>query len=45
MVNLTKDAQEACIRAGATRVMTYIKMDYVPTGSTISEKIDKYRSK
>jgi len=42
---IVKMAQEACIRAGASRVMTYIKIDYVPSGSTISEKIEKYRRK
>lgn len=36
-------AQEACIQAGATRVMTQMKMDYVPEGSSIEEKIKKYR--
>lgn len=40
---IIKKAQEACIRAGATRVMSHIKMDYVPTGSSIHEKITKYR--
>lgn len=42
---IIKEAQEACLRAGASGVMAYIKMDYVPTGSTISEKIEKYRGK
>lgn len=42
---IIKEAQEACLRAGASRVMSYIKMDYVPTGSTIVEKIGKYRSR
>lgn len=38
-----REAQEACIQAGATRVMTNMKMDYAPEGSTIEEKIKKYR--
>lgn len=42
---IIKEAQDACIRAGASRVMSYVKMDYVPKGSTISEKITKYRTK
>ena len=42
---IIKEAQEACIRAGASRVMAYIKMDYVPKGSTIAEKITRYRNK
>lgn len=40
---IIRQAQEACIKAGASRVLTNIKMDYVPAGSTIAEKIDKYR--
>lgn len=43
--NIVKEAQEACIRAGASRVMTNIKVDYVPAGSSIAEKITKYRTK
>lgn len=42
---IIKEAQDACIRAGASRVMSYVKMDYVPKGSTIAEKITKYRTK
>lgn len=41
--NIIRKAQEACIEAGASRVITNIKMDYVPNGTTIAEKIDKYR--
>ena len=40
---IIKEAQEACIRAGASRVMTHVKIDYVPQGSSIVEKIAKYR--
>lgn len=40
-----KEAMEACIQAGASRVMTNVKIDYVPQGSTIAEKISKYRGK
>ena len=40
-----KDAMEACVQAGASRVMTNVKIDYVPQGSTIAEKISKYRRK
>jgi uncharacterized protein (TIGR00106 family) len=39
-----KQAQEAVITAGARRVFTYIKIDYNPLGSTIDEKLEKYRS-
>ena len=40
-----KQAMEACVQAGASRVMTNVKIDYVPQGSTIQEKIGKYRRK
>jgi len=40
-----KQAMDACINSGATRVMTNVKIDYVPQGSTIKEKIAKYRGK
>lgn len=36
-------AQQACLQSGASRVMTTIKMDLAPQGTTIGEKIDKYR--
>ncbi len=40
-----KQAMEACVQAGASRVMTNVKIDYVPLGSTIEEKMGKYRRK
>ncbi len=40
-----KQAMEACVQAGASRVMTNVKIDYVPQGSTIEEKMGKYRRK
>lgn len=42
---IVRKAQDACIKAGASRVMTYIKMDYNPGKTTIEEKIKKYREK
>ncbi|AFM39324.1 hypothetical protein Desaci_0251 [Desulfosporosinus acidiphilus SJ4] len=42
---IIRQAQDACIKAGASRVMTYIKMDYNPGKTTIEEKIKKYREK
>jgi uncharacterized protein (TIGR00106 family) len=41
---IVKKAQDACIAAGATRVMSIIKIDYAPDGVTINEKIGKYRN-
>lgn len=40
---IVKKAQEACIKAGASGVMSIIKIDYKPEGVTIEEKIGKYR--
>ncbi len=37
-----RQAQEAALQAGATRVFTLIKVDYDPHGSTIAEKLAKY---
>lgn len=44
LIEIVKKAQEACITAGASEVMTYIKIHYRPEGAvTIDEKIAKYR--
>ena len=40
---IVKKAQHACIEAGASRVMTIVKIDYAPGGVTMAEKIGKYR--
>ncbi|ABY33677.1 MAG TPA: thiamine-binding protein [Chloroflexus aurantiacus] len=37
-----KQAQEAVLAAGASRVFTLIKVDYDPNGSSIAEKLAKY---
>jgi len=42
---IIKKAMDACLAAGASRVITNVKIDYVPQGSTIDEKIAKYRRK
>lgn len=39
------EAQEACVKAGATGVMTYIKMSYHAGCPTISQLTGKYREK
>ena len=38
-----KQAQAAVLQAGADRVFTLIKIDNDPRGSTIGEKLAKYR--
>lgn len=43
LLDIVKRAQEACITAGAARVVTIIKIDYAPGGVTIDEKVGKYR--
>lgn len=40
---VVKKAQEACVKAGAGRVVSMVKIDYKPGGVTMEEKIQKYR--
>lgn len=44
LLEIIKKAQQACIDAGARRVMTLVKIDYAPQGVTMEEKVGKYRS-
>jgi len=43
LLDLVKKAQQACVEAGANRIVSIIKIDYSPDGVTINEKISKYR--
>jgi uncharacterized protein YqgV (UPF0045/DUF77 family) len=43
LLDIVKEAQEICVREGATRVMSMVKIDYKPEGVTMDEKIAKYR--
>ena len=43
LFGIVKEAQEACIKAGAERVMTIIKIEYCPTGVSMDAKVSKYR--
>ncbi|MFA7467101.1 MAG: thiamine-binding protein [Desulfotomaculaceae bacterium] len=43
LLEVVKKAQQACVEAGAVRVMTLIKIDYAPGGVTMEEKVGKYR--
>lgn len=45
LLEIVKAAQQACVEAGAERVMTIIKIDYNPLGVTMEEKIGKYRGR
>jgi len=43
LLEIVKKAQDVCIKEGATRVMSMVKIDYKPEGVTMDEKIGKYR--
>ncbi|MBO8137440.1 MAG: thiamine-binding protein [Desulfotomaculum sp.] len=43
LLDIVKKAQQACIDAGASRVISMVKIDYAPSGVTMEEKISKYR--
>lgn len=40
---IVKKAQEICIKHGASRVVSLVKIDYKKTGVTIDEKVGKYK--
>ncbi len=43
LLEIVKDAQQACIDAGTKRIITMIKIDYSTEGVTMEEKVGKYR--
>ena len=43
LLEVVKEAQEICVRAGASRVLSVVKIDYSPKGVTMDEKVGKYR--
>jgi uncharacterized protein (TIGR00106 family) len=43
LLEIVKEAQDICVREGASRVMSVVKIDYRASGVTIDEKIAKYR--
>lgn len=43
LLEIVKKAQEVCVKEGATRVVSMVKIDYKPEGVTMDEKIAKYR--
>lgn len=45
LMEIVKKAQYVCVKEGATRVISMVKIDYKPEGVTINEKIGKYRTK
>ncbi|APM37769.1 thiamine-binding protein [Clostridium kluyveri] len=43
LLKIVETAQEICIKWGASRVVSVVKIDYKPQGVTMEEKIKKYR--
>lgn len=43
LLDIVRKAQDICIREGASRVVSVVKIDYKPEGVTMDEKIHKYR--
>ncbi|RKD33746.1 thiamine-binding protein [Thermohalobacter berrensis] len=43
LLQIVKKAQEICVKEGASRVLSVVKIDYKPEGVTMNEKIYKYR--
>jgi uncharacterized protein YqgV (UPF0045/DUF77 family) len=43
LLEIVEKAQEICLRNGATRIVSVVKIDYKAGGVTIDEKIQKYR--
>jgi uncharacterized protein YqgV (UPF0045/DUF77 family) len=43
LLEIVKAAQDICVKEGATRVISVVKIDYKPEGVTMDEKIGKYR--
>jgi len=43
LLEIVEKAQEVCLKNGAKRVVSVVKIDYKAGGVTIDEKIAKYR--
>lgn len=43
LMDIVVKAQEICVKEGAKRVCSMVKIDYKPEGVTINEKVGKYR--
>lgn len=43
LLEIVKKSQEVCIKEGAARVISVVKIDYKPEGVTMDEKTYKYR--
>lgn len=45
LLDIVKEAQEICVKKGANRVISVVKIDYRSQGVTMEEKIKKYIDK
>lgn len=43
LMEIVKKAQEICIKEGASRVASVVKIDYKAEGVTMDEKVGKYQ--
>ncbi|MCY6485680.1 thiamine-binding protein [Clostridium aestuarii] len=43
LLEIVKKAQDICVKEGAARVVSVIKIDYKPEGVTMNEKTYKYK--
>ena len=43
LLEIVKDAQEICVKEGANRVVSVVKIDYKVDGVTMDEKVSKHR--
>lgn len=43
LLEIVKKAQDICVREGAARVISVVKIDYKPEGVTMNEKVYKYK--
>lgn len=43
LLDLVIKAQDICVEAGSSRVISIVKIDYKPNGVSMNEKIGKYR--
>lgn len=43
LLDIVKKSQDICVKEGANRIVSVVKIDYKPEGVTMDEKIGKYR--
>lgn len=43
LMEIVKKAQDICVKEGAARVVSIVKIDYKPEGVTMNEKTYKYK--